>query len=235
MELREIAKNIKDLHHCYCLEGKRDFVLNSLFDFFEKDLNLKRQGNPDFWIGEFDILGIDDVRTVIEAQRQKPVMEECRMFVIAAYEITKEAQNALLKVLEEPSSFTKFFIIVDSAQGLLPTVRSRAYILSFLPQDGIYENGFRDKARDFLSFIPAKRIKFVKKLSEDISDGKEAKIQATRFLNALELCVRNSKDLSEKEKFEVLRHVAFAEKYSQDRGAVLKQILEHVAVSLPVF
>lgn len=43
------------------------------------------------------------------------------------------AQNALLKTLEEPPQGCVLILIASSAGGLLPTVRSRAFALSFAP------------------------------------------------------------------------------------------------------
>lgn len=44
-----------------------------------------------------------------------------------------EAQNALLKVLEEPPSYGAFLVLTDNAEALLPTVRSRCVQLQLLP------------------------------------------------------------------------------------------------------
>lgn len=44
--------------------------------------------------------------------------------------LTAEAQNGLLKLLEEPPAGTLFMLSADSAQGLLPTIRSRVQIMT---------------------------------------------------------------------------------------------------------
>lgn len=48
-----------------------------------------------------------------------------KYIVIGAYEITDVAQNALLKLLEEPPLHIEFIIISPTKSVLLPTVRSR--------------------------------------------------------------------------------------------------------------
>jgi DNA polymerase III delta prime subunit len=48
--------------------------------------------------------------------------------LIAARSINHAAQHALLKVLEEPPLTTKFYIILPTTAGLLPTVLSRVII-----------------------------------------------------------------------------------------------------------
>lgn len=59
----------------------------------------------------------------IEATRKVNILLECD-------KMNEPAQNALLKVLEEPPSFMVFVLICRSASNLLPTVRSRCITLS---------------------------------------------------------------------------------------------------------
>ena len=50
-----------------------------------------------------------------------------------AQDMRVEAQNALLKVLEEPPSYGVFLLITDNPEKLLPTVRSRCTELALQP------------------------------------------------------------------------------------------------------
>jgi len=54
---------------------------------------------------------------------------ETKYIVMAALEFTAVAQNALLKLLEEPPRHIEFIIITPTKSNLLPTVRSRLPIL----------------------------------------------------------------------------------------------------------
>lgn len=73
-------------------------------------------------------LTIDEVRRVITLAYQTPGTYAERALVIAARSINHAAQHALLKVLEEPPLTTKFYIILPTTAGLLPTVLSRVII-----------------------------------------------------------------------------------------------------------
>ncbi len=53
-----------------------------------------------------------------------------------AQDMRVEAQNALLKVLEEPPKYGVFILLTDNPEKLLPTVRSRCAELSLRPLDG---------------------------------------------------------------------------------------------------
>jgi hypothetical protein len=52
------------------------------------------------------------------------------IFIPEAHTITGEAQNALLKLLEEPPQNTHFVLTANSEQSLLPTIRSRVQSLA---------------------------------------------------------------------------------------------------------
>jgi len=47
--------------------------------------------------------------------------------------LTAPAANALLKTLEEPPSTARFLLLAESAQRVLPTIRSRCGVLNFRP------------------------------------------------------------------------------------------------------
>ena len=54
---------------------------------------------------------------------------QTKYIIFAGQKFTKEAQNSLLKVLEEPPKNIEFIIISPTKSNLLPTVRSRLPIL----------------------------------------------------------------------------------------------------------
>lgn len=75
---------------------------------------------------DFVQLGIDEVRTLVEdAYRRPSGTASQRLFVVRAGQLTNEAQQALLKLLEEPPQSSRFFFILPARVSLLPTLRSR--------------------------------------------------------------------------------------------------------------
>lgn len=79
-------------------------------------------------------LRIDQVRALRQALALKPFAAEAKVAVIDdAHLLTDEAQNALLKLLEEPSGRAVLVLIAPSAASLLPTVRSRCQTVRFHP------------------------------------------------------------------------------------------------------
>ncbi len=63
-----------------------------------------------------------------------------------AQDMRAEAQNALLKVLEEPPKYGVFLLLTDNPEKLLPTVRSRCTELQLRPlEEGILSRALREK------------------------------------------------------------------------------------------
>jgi DNA polymerase III delta prime subunit len=70
--------------------------------------------------------GIDDVRTLIaHAHRRPDGITERRTIIVATEFVTEEAQQALLKIIEEPPLSTAFVFVIPEGYTFLPTLESR--------------------------------------------------------------------------------------------------------------
>ena len=75
-------------------------------------------------------IGVDSVREIFDNIYFKPADIDVRAYIITpAEKMTVQAQNSLLKILEEPPEGTLFFLITENASDLLDTVRSRCRTL----------------------------------------------------------------------------------------------------------
>lgn len=89
---------------------------------------LSAGSHPDytFFQAEKDYIGVDDMRKIRSEAYYQPISAKCRVFVInAADTMNEQAQNALLKVIEEPPAASRFIFLCESAAALLVTIRSR--------------------------------------------------------------------------------------------------------------
>jgi hypothetical protein len=69
---------------------------------------------------------ISQVRALMEELAVKPYMGDGRLVVILSADLmTEQAQNALLKTIEEPAPGCGFLLLAESRDKLLPTIRSR--------------------------------------------------------------------------------------------------------------
>lgn len=76
-------------------------------------------------------IGVAEVRELKSDVYIKPNDLERKIYVIShADRMTPQAQNALLKILEEPPETVIFFLLCENRAALLPTVRSRMQMLS---------------------------------------------------------------------------------------------------------
>ncbi len=83
-------------------------------------------------------VGISVIREIRESSVITPQELSVRVFIIdMAHTMTTEAQNALLKILEEPPKGVFFILLSQNASALLATVRSRAPVLRLQT----FENG----------------------------------------------------------------------------------------------
>lgn len=90
--------------------------------------------------GEEKSVGIDQIREIKNFLRQMPNRSPYRTVVIdEAERMTDEAQNALLRVAEEPTSYALILVVVDDAEKLYPTLRSRLQRIYFgsVPQGAV--------------------------------------------------------------------------------------------------
>ena len=80
-------------------------------------------------------IGVDDIRIQVANDVMiKPYSGPKKIYIINEGEkMTAAAQNALLKTLEEPPSYTVIFILTTNLEALLPTILSRCVVLSMKP------------------------------------------------------------------------------------------------------
>lgn len=103
-----------------------------------KSCKQMESGNhPDFRpvVREKATLGVKEIREQVTADVQiKPYSSEYKIYFIdEAEKMTEEAQNALLKTIEEPPEYAVFLISVSRQELLLQTVLSRCVMLPFHP------------------------------------------------------------------------------------------------------
>ena len=103
-----------------------------------KSCKQAESGNhPDFRIvvREKATLGVKEIREQVTGDVQiKPYSSAYKIYLIdEAEKMTEEAQNALLKTIEEPPEYAVFLLSVTRQELLLQTVLSRCVLLPFYP------------------------------------------------------------------------------------------------------
>ena len=77
---------------------------------------------------------IEQIRWLQKKIQEKPILSDKKVCIIDNAEtMTTEAQNCLLKTLEEPPEFATIILIGTNENAFLSTIKSRCMILKFRP------------------------------------------------------------------------------------------------------
>ncbi len=236
--LEHLDKN--NLHHAYLIEGSRTEILPEIFSFLE-DIDIKTSANPDFYNIVIDNFKIDDALNLRASGSEKSFSSGKKIFILSVNQFTLDAQGVLLKMFENPSPDTHFFLIMPDTAALLKTVISRFYYISTKPEmvDEIKE------AEKFISMKLSDRIEFLKifsKLEKDeddesaaVTDEESPRIKASKFLNALEIALHNKMSKTAFDTFDTsfFKHFFKVREFLRQPGSSTKSLMESVAIIVP--
>jgi len=175
-----------------------------------------------------DTFGIDEARSLRDRASSKASAAAGRRFVLFARQFTHEAQNALLKLLEEPALDASFYIVVARPDRLLPTVRSRLQEVFEKPKasDALVKN---DETLEVAAFFVApydERLAMV---------AKYHKIKDLAWAEAVVTAAGRRAALADPRlPATALHSLQRATQYIGTRGASAKMLLEDLALSVPI-
>ena len=198
-------------HHAICFVSDRTAgeLLPDLLGTASTDTHLIAQ--PEF--------GIADARRLQQQATQKPLVSTVQTFVIAVQNLTHEAQNALLKLFEEPPTQTQFYLLVPKRGRLLPTLQSR---LHFADTESAAEAGATESWQEFCHSSHKERLELAAKLSKE------------KDHDAIEQILFEAEKMADDRTDQgLLNAVLFVRDHIGNRGASTKMLLESLALALP--
>ena len=92
------------------------------------------KNHPDFYLinENGENIKVDTIRNLTEKVIEKPIISNKKVYIINDCEkMTKEAQNCLLKTLEEPPEFVVIMLISSNENLILNTIKSRCMSIKF--------------------------------------------------------------------------------------------------------
>ncbi len=229
------------MHHAFVIEGEAEEGIAVALGFAERDLGMKAEGNPDVVVLQYGLFSVADARRVTELAAGAAFAGEHRVIIIAASRAYHEAQNALLKVFEEPPFGTHLFLIFPTLGGLLPTLRSRVQVLSMSdivsPTSNVgltMSHIIPEIAREFITATKEKRTTIAKKLAsgKDDDERRAHRDEAIALLNGIEVAAYRSQTSIQRHTA-LLSDIATLRGYLYDRSAPVKMILEHLSLVTP--
>lgn len=124
---KEFAKELAEMILCNNDVAKPCKKCKSCIEF-------ETNNNPDFILIEpaGNSIKIDQIRQMQKKILEKPIISNKKVYIIdEADKMTKEAQNCLLKTLEEPQEFIVIILITSNENNIIPTVKSRCTKIHF--------------------------------------------------------------------------------------------------------
>lgn len=197
-------------HHAYVYTA--DSIASAPIDTYLKTLSV------DVRHFEASSFSINDARTLSLEAITRPIASPYKEFVICAHKIAVDAQNALLKIFEEPPAHVRFHLITPASVSLLPTLRSRLSAHTRMdtqsqpvsPAFALFARmGYAERIAEIAERAKAKDHQWM----EDIVKGSET------------VAVRSPK---------LLEAVVLTRTYMGYKGSSMKMLLEHIALNLPI-
>lgn len=149
------AIQMDKVSHAYIIQGDYDSGKKLMASVFAKALQCEEKGTepcnhctsclqadtgnqPDIIYVSHEkpnSIGIHDVREQINGSIGiKPYSSDYKIYIVdEAEKMTAEAQNALLKTIEEPPTYAVIFLLTTNLGKLLPTILSRCVVLNIQP------------------------------------------------------------------------------------------------------
>lgn len=164
------------INHAYMFEGIEGIGKKKLSKELAKILlNTENvDSSPDYIniIADGSSIKIAQIRKLQTDIIIKPHKEYKIYIINEAEKMTVEAQNALLKTLEEPPEYAIIILITSNKERLLDTIKSRCEIIKFLPislqdlKNYLIEKGIEEQRAQLLSVFSRGSIEKALELSE---------------------------------------------------------------------
>lgn len=199
-------------HHAVLVVGDKEKLVEYTQSFFDVDTEYERVA--------FSELRIQDVRDLIKNAYSKPFESKTKTILLEATGIALEAQQALLKLFEDPPPSTKFILSIPSPAGLLPTLLSRLHIAESNKSITVTTNSF---------FTIFQNSSFAGRLETIAHITKEKDVQQIDLICSGVLgFIAQKPDLRDRSiLLDCLLKIPV-------RGASKKMLLEEIALTLPV-
>lgn len=212
------AAKLGKISHAYILDGEEGSGKKMIAAAFAKTVQCEKQGqapcmecrsckqaesrnNPDIIYVSHEkpgSIGVEDIRKQLNGDIMiKPYSCPFKIYIIdEADKLTVQAQNALLKTIEEPPAYAVIMLLTAKASALLPTILSRCVLLTLKPvKDSLIKEylmknlqipDYRaDLSTAFARGNVGKALKLAS--SESFDQIKEDALQLLKYLNDMEI------------------------------------------------
>lgn len=201
------------LHHAYIIENTDD-VFATLPAYLTEKV-----ADAELYVREYESLGIDDSRELMHLAGMRSVGTQ--LFVYKVGTLTREAQNALLKLFEEPPARTHFFFCVGNAGSVVPTLLSRVRTIlgdGSESEDVLVKEFIQATSRDRLAILEP----IIKEKDIATAEVLLNALEATAFAQRTHLTNPSA-----------VKHLIAVRRALHTNGAPLKVLMESASVLVP--
>ncbi|MBP6856476.1 MAG: hypothetical protein KBC42_00910 [Candidatus Pacebacteria bacterium] len=213
------------MHHAYCIEGTRDST-----QFLEEYVKTLFKSSAHVLVKSYALFTVDDARDISKNSSFSATAETPHVEIVYADSFSPEAQNALLKAIEEPAHYTHYIFVTPRLSRVLPTILSRS--VSFSLMDTSISNTDEIEMKEFLGGGRSSRMLIVARYLKDLEDeeGETSRRALDTFFEKLIVYISGTHS---EMKSQALLTVMNARKYIRDKGSSQKMIAEYVALLIP--
>lgn len=186
---------------------------------------LKTSNHPDviYVTHEKASIGVGDVRDQVNNDIIiKPYSSQYKVYIIdEAEKLTIEAQNALLKTLEEPPDYALILLLSNNINSLLETIQSRTMIMETKAID-------KDRIKKFL-MVKHQIPDYQADLSSIFAQGNIGKaisyVSSERFTDIRDSALNILKNINNMESYEIISTIGDLDKNKDDIYNILDLVL----------
>ncbi|MFP4025829.1 MAG: ATP-binding protein [Thiohalospira sp.] len=122
--LKGMLKKKETCPHSFLLTGPTGCGKTTIGRIIAKELDCK--GSDFREVDSADFRGIDTIREIRKQSQYKPLESPCKVWLIdECHKMTGDAQNALLKILEDTPKHVYFILCTTDPQKLIATIKGR--------------------------------------------------------------------------------------------------------------
>lgn len=220
----DIVKHFKSsielgkVSHAYILNGEKGSGKKTLAAVVAKSLQCEA-GEPDpcgtcksclqaesgnqpdiIWVNHEkpNVISVDEIRTqILNDISLMPYSSRYKIYIVPdAQLMNQQAQNAILKTLEEPPEYAIIMLLTNNIDKFLPTIISRCIVLNFRPVEPLHMMDYlmaqigvdKEKARFCTDFAQGNLGKAVRlAISPDYNEIKEDSLRLLRRIQDMDM------------------------------------------------
>lgn len=170
--------------------------------------------------------GVDEVREIISEVNKKPYEGDKKVIIIYdGNKLTPQAQNALLKTIEEPPMGVYMILLCESTELILDTIKSRCQIHKLSP---LSQQDMEDFIEKSYGVLDEKLKKTLLAFSEGIPGRVQRFLEDKSFEEIRNMVLDMLKDINKRDEKVIIKYEQLFTQYNDKEEEILSTIVSFV-------